>query len=55
MIDFEFTLERWCDYLGRHETRYDVVSAPSVEAARARIYWIFGDLVDILSLQPIED
>jgi hypothetical protein len=45
--------ERWNQFTRRHEVGYDYFKCTSEEEAKAWTIWVYGDLIDILSV--VED
>lgn len=51
MTEYEIKFERW-NILGRkHEVKYDVVKANSVEQAKGNCRDAYGDLINIISVE----
>jgi hypothetical protein len=45
MREYEIKFERW------HEIKYVYFTARSVEEAKNKCYWAYGDLIDILNVE----
>ena len=52
--EYEVNFDDWNILLGKHENRYDLFKAKSIEEARAMAYWKYGDLIDILYVKVFE-
>ena len=51
MTEYEIKFERWNILSHKHEVKYDVVKAGSVEQARQQCHDAYGDLINIISVE----
>ena len=51
MNEYIVYLERTNALSGNSELVYDFVKAYCIEAAKSHVYWVYGDLIDILFIE----